>query len=116
MDRNWLLVIIAACFEVGWVTGLKHAGSVLEWGLTVIAIVVSFGLLIYAGKVLPTTTVYAVFVGLGTAGTVIVEMLGFDEPFSWAKAALIVSLVAGIIGLKAVTGHPDTNAERGDRR
>lgn len=103
MGKNWLLVVVAAVFEVMWVAGLKHADSFLTWTVTVIAILISFGVLIYSGRKLPTSTVYAVFVGLGTAGTVISEMVLFGEPFSWAKVGLIILLLVGILGLKLVT-------------
>ena len=58
---------------------------------------------IYSGKKLPTSTVYAVFVGLGTAGTVISEMIWFNVPFSLIKVLLIVLLLVGVIGLKMVS-------------
>lgn len=103
MNLRWALVVVAAIFEVMWVVGLKHADSVLTWGLTMIGIIVSFGLLIYSGKKLPTSTVYAIFVGLGTAGTVVMEMVWFNEPFRWLKIALIALLLGGVIGLKLVT-------------
>jgi len=113
MNRNWLLVIVAAIFEVIWVAGLKHADNLLSWVATAIAIIVSFGVLIYSGKKLPTSTVYAVFVGLGTAGTVISEMIWFDEPFNWTKAGLILLLLSGIIGLKTVTPEPEQKKQKG---
>ncbi|GIP34526.1 multidrug efflux SMR transporter [Paenibacillus sp. J2TS4] len=103
MNRNWTYVLIAALFEVGWVVGLKHANNILEWTGTVIAIIVSFGLLILSGKRLPVGTVYAVFTGLGTTGTVLMEFLVFGEPFKWAKVILIMVLLTGIIGLKVIT-------------
>ncbi|EJL43016.1 multidrug resistance protein SMR [Brevibacillus agri] len=112
MGKNWLLVVAAAMFEVMWVAGLKHADSFWEWLLTVVAILVSFAVLIYSGKRLPTSTVYAVFVGLGTAGTVIVEMAVFQEPFSWAKVGLIALLLVGIIGLKLVTHEHEGDAHK----
>lgn len=107
MDKDWVKVFIAAFFEVFWVIGLKHADSGLEWFGTVIAIVVSFYLMIMAGKKLPVGTVYAVFVGMGTAGTVLSEMLFFNVPFDPAKIAMIVILLAGVIGLKLVTDNDD---------
>jgi paired small multidrug resistance pump len=110
LNNKWLLVLFAGFFEVGWVAGLKHSNSFIEWILTFIAITVSFGLLIYCSKQLPTTTVYAAFVGLGTAGTVILEMTLFDEPFSWLKVLFIVVLLAGIIGLKVVTPEKEAAA------
>ncbi|RNB60275.1 QacE family quaternary ammonium compound efflux SMR transporter [Brevibacillus gelatini] len=112
MGKNWLLVVIAALFEVMWVVGLKSADSFWEWLMTVIAILVSFAVLIYSGKRLPTSTVYAVFVGLGTAGTVIVEMVVFQEPFSWVKIGLIALLLTGIIGLKLVTHEQEEDSHR----
>lgn len=106
MNKEWLKVVIASIFEVIWVIGLKHAGSALEWGITVIGIIVSFYLMIMAGKYLPVGTVYAVFVGLGTAGTVLSEILLFDEPIELAKVLLIALLIIGVIGLKVVTEEP----------
>lgn len=109
MNANWIKVIIAAVFEVFWVVGLKHADGVLEWTGTVIAIVISFYMMIMAGKKLPVGTVYAVFVGLGTAGTVFSDIVFFGEPFKIVKMILIMVLLAGVIGLKVVT--PDTEPE-----
>ena len=103
MNANWVKVIIAAFFEVFWVIGLKHADDFWTWTGTVIAIIVSFYLMIMAGKELPVGTVYAVFVGLGTAGTVFSDIVFFDEPFKVAKVILILVLLAGVIGLKLVT-------------
>ncbi|WP_134685248.1 DMT family transporter [Brevibacillus migulae] len=113
MTRHWLLVVAAAVFEVIWVAGLKHADSILTWLITFAAIAISFGGLIHAGKKLPTSTVYAVFVGLGTVGTVISEMIWFGEPFQWPKIGLIALLLIGIIGLKIVTPDHEHPAESG---
>ncbi|MBA9088515.1 paired small multidrug resistance pump [Fontibacillus solani] len=103
MNKTWLSVIIAAVFEVGWVIGLKHASGILEWGATVIAIIVSFTLMIRAARFLPVGTVYAVFVGLGTAGTVFAEIILFDSPIQMKKIALIAVLLLGVIGLKMLS-------------
>ena len=103
MNLQWGKVLIAALFEVAWVVGLKHADSLGEWLITVVAIAVSFTLLIDAGNKLPVGTVYAVFVGLGTAGTVLSEIVFFNEPISTAKLILVGILLLGVIGLKLVT-------------
>ncbi|MCQ6558572.1 DMT family transporter [Paenibacillus mendelii] len=107
MKSDWLKVIIAALFEVGWVIGLKHADSFLEWGGTAVAIFVSFYLMITASRHIPVGTVYAVFVGLGTAGTVLAEMLLFGEAFKAAKGILILLLLAGVVGLKLVSNKTE---------
>lgn len=103
MNANWIKVLIAAFFEVFWVIGLKHADDFWTWTGTVIAIIVSFYLMIMAGRKLPVGTVYAVFVGLGTAGTVFSDIVFFGEPFKAAKIILILVLLAGAVGLKLVT-------------
>lgn len=106
--KYWLLVVVAAIFEVGWVIGLKHAGTAIEWTGTIIAIIISFGLLIYTSGVLPVGTVYAVFVGLGTFGTVISDMVLFSSPVEPLKILFIGTLLAGVILLKLVTPDNDT--------
>lgn len=100
---NWIKIIIGAIFEVGWVVGLTHANNTIEWILTVIAIVVSFYLLINASKYLPVGTSYAVYVGLGATGVTIVDFALFGEPVVIGKVILIVTLIIGVIGLKLVT-------------
>ncbi len=103
-------VFVAAFLEIFWVIGLAHAYDFWTWTGTIIAIIVSNYLMITAAQVLPAGTVYAVFVGLGTAGTVVSEILFFGEPFKWKKTLLILILLIGVIGLKLVT---DNNSEEG---
>ncbi|WP_210137532.1 multidrug efflux SMR transporter [Staphylococcus sp. GDH8C109P] len=100
---NWLKIVIAAIFEVGWVIGLTHALSIFEWILTVIAMFLSFYLLIEASKVLPVGTSYAVFVGLGTTGVTLFDFIFFGQPFNPGKIVLIITLLLGVISLKLVT-------------
>lgn len=113
MNIHWLKVFAAACFEVLWVIGLKHADDVWFWTGTVIAIYISFYGLIMAGKHLPVGSVYAVFVGLGTAGTVMAEILWFGEPLMWNKVLLILLLLAGVIGLQLTSGQSENQTEKG---
>lgn len=108
MTKQWLSVVLAGLIEVLWVIGLKHANNTLEWAGTIICILLSFYLMLQASKHMPVGTVYAVFVGIGSTGTVIVDMLLFGEPFKLAKVALIAVLLLGVIGLKLVTGDKQT--------
>ncbi|MGG4219997.1 multidrug efflux SMR transporter [Paenibacillus jamilae] len=103
MNKTWISVIVAAIFEVAWVSGLKHADSFWEWAGTVIAIYISFYLMIKAARSLAVGTVYAVFVGLGTAGTVVTEILWFGADISVSKVVWIVLLLVGVIGLKMLS-------------
>lgn len=111
MNRHWIKVLIAAFLEVFWVIGLSHSYDFWTWTATVICIIVSNYLMITAAQTLPAGTVYAIFVGLGTAGTVISEILFFGEPFRWEKVILILVLLVGVFGLKLVT---DDKVEEGE--
>ncbi|WP_027965097.1 DMT family transporter [Halalkalibacillus halophilus] len=103
MQLAWIKVFVGAFFEILWVVGLKHASTFPEWIATSLAIIISFYLLIMASKILPVGTAYAVFVGIGAAGTVVIEILFFGVPFQWEKLVFIILLLIGIIGLKLVS-------------
>ncbi len=105
MNRYWFALIGAALFEVGWVIGLKHAHDFLTWSTTIVAIVVSFTALLKISEKIPAGTVYAIFVGLGTVGTVLADTLLFNEPLSMQTIGFIMLLLIGVIGLKLVTGE-----------
>ncbi|HLR20095.1 MAG TPA: SMR family transporter [Staphylococcus sp.] len=100
---NWIKIIVAAIFEVGWVVGLTHASTSFEWMLTIIAIFLSFYLLIDASKMLPVGTSYAVFVGLGTTGVTLFDFVFFGQEVNYGKIILILTLLAGVVCLKLVT-------------
>lgn len=105
MNREWIKIVVAAMFEVGWGIGLKHANNIVEWVLTVVAIVVSFYLLIKATQKLAVGTAYAVFVGLGTTGTVLMDTLLFGANLSSIKLFFIGLLLFGVISLKLVSDN-----------
>ncbi|TYC48181.1 QacE family quaternary ammonium compound efflux SMR transporter [Weissella muntiaci] len=102
--RNpWTKILIAIIFEDGWVVGIKHANSLLTWGLTLLALGISFLLFMTASAQLPVGTVYAVFVGLGTGATVITGWLLFGDHLSWSEIFFLLVLLTGVIGLKFIT-------------
>jgi len=103
MNRNWILVIMAGLIEVLWAIGLKYSNNWISWLGVGLLIYLSFIFLLKATKTLSVATVYAVFTGIGTAGTVVVEMIFFNEAFSWSKVFFIVLLIVGVAGLKLVT-------------
>jgi len=103
MNRSWLLLLAAGICEVGWVSGLKHASNAGEWALTALGIVLSFAGLLRATRVLPVGTAYAVFTGLGAAGTVLMESLFFGAEWNAIKLLLVAVLIVGIGGLKMTT-------------
>ncbi|OOM81069.1 multidrug resistance protein YkkC [Clostridium puniceum] len=107
MNRNWTFIIFAGIIEILWVIGLKHSNSFIGWLVVGLLICISFLFLNQAMKKVPVATVYAVFTGIGTAGTVLVGMCYFNETFSWSKIFFLALLLIGILGLKLVTSESD---------
>jgi Membrane transporters of cations and cationic drugs len=111
MNRSWLVLFAAGVCEIGWVAGLKHASNAGQWALTALGIAVSFAGLIWASRTLPVGTSYAVFTGIGAAGTVLAESLFFGVPLNAAKLALVAAMVVGIAGLKMTTDGSKKEAD-----
>ncbi|MEH7352625.1 multidrug efflux SMR transporter [Neobacillus drentensis] len=105
MNRSWGLVILAGLIEILWAMGLKYSSNWISWAGTFLLIYLSFVVLLKAIKKVPVATAYAVFTGIGTAGTVLIEMIAFGEAFSWTKVFFILLLLVGVVGLKLVTSE-----------
>ncbi|MBB5325972.1 paired small multidrug resistance pump [Anoxybacillus tepidamans] len=105
MNRYWAWVVIAGLIEVLWAMGLKHSTNLISWAGTFFLIILSFVILIQATKKVPVATAYAVFTGIGTAGTSLVDIIFFGEPFSWTKILFLLLLLIGVLGLKLVTAE-----------
>lgn len=93
----WLFLLVAGLMEIYWATSFK-TDKLDVW--TMLAILLSFDLLIRAVKKIPIGTAYATFTGIGTIGTIFVDMFYFHEPFHLLKIVLILLLAAFIVGLK----------------
>ncbi|MBN9422396.1 MAG: QacE family quaternary ammonium compound efflux SMR transporter [Candidatus Accumulibacter sp. 66-26] len=100
---SWLILLLAGILEIVWAIGLKYTeGFTRLWPSlgTGAAMLLSVGLLGLAMKTLPVGTAYAVWVGIGAVGTVILGIVLFDEPASAGRLLSMALIVAGIIGLK----------------
>ena len=100
---NWIILIIAGLFEVGWALGLKYTeGFTKFWPsvFTIAAIVISMGLLGLAMRTLPVGTAYAVWTGIGIVGTAIAGVFLLGEPVSAVRVVSILLILTGIAGLK----------------
>jgi quaternary ammonium compound-resistance protein SugE len=100
---SWILLIVAALFEIAWAVGLKFTeGFTRLWpSLGVgVALVVSVALLGWAAKTLPIGTAYAVWTGLGAAGTIVCGILYLGEPMTVNRIVCVGLILAGVIGLK----------------
>lgn len=100
---SWLVLLIAGLFEVGWAIGLKYTeGFTRFWPTagTVASMIISVALLGLALKVLPVGSAYAIWVGVGAVGTVILGILLFGDSASLPKLVSVGFIIVGIIGLK----------------
>lgn len=103
---SWFILLFAGLFEIGWAIGLKYTeGFTRLWPsvATLVAMAASVGLLSIAMKSLPVGTAYAVWVGVGAVGTVILGIFLFQEPANSARLFSTALIIAGIIGLKLAT-------------
>lgn len=106
---NWILIIIAGLFEVGFASCLGKAkettGMESFWWYTgfVVSLTISMVLLVKATQTLPIGTAYAVWTGIGAVGTVLVGIFVFDEPTDFWRLFFLVTLIASLIGLKIVS-------------
>ena len=103
---NWVVLVFAGLFEIGWAIGLKYTeGFTRLWPsvATVLAMIISIGLLGLAMKSLPVGTAYAIWVGIGAIGTVVLGIVLLGEPANTLRIASLALIVAGIIGLKVGT-------------
>ena len=99
----WIFLLIAGLLEIGWAIGLKYTeGFSRLWPSvgTVLCMIASFVLLGVALKTLPIGTAYAVWTGIGAAGTALIGILFLGEPRDAARIACLLLIVAGVVGLK----------------
>lgn len=105
---NWIILIIAGLFEVAFAFCLGKAkystGTEMYfwYAAFLISLSLSMGLLIKATQTLPIGTAYAVWTGIGAAGTVLVGIFIFKEPVTVMRLIFLTTLIASIIGLKVV--------------
>lgn len=102
----WVYLVIAGLLEIGWAVGLKYTeGFTRLWPSvgTVAAMVASFALLAQGLKTIPVGTGYAVWTGIGAAGTAVVGMLVLGESRDVLRILCLLMIVGGVVGLKLVS-------------
>ena len=105
---SWLFLFLAGLFEIGWAVGLKQTAGftrLVPSLLTVASMIVSLGLLGLALKTLPLGTAYAIWVGIGTIGTVIAGIWLYGEAAGLVRIACVGLIGMGIVGLKLTAAH-----------
>lgn len=99
----WLALIMGGLFEVGFTTSLRFVDGFRNWpwvAAFLVSVTLSMGLLEYAGRTIPLGTAYAIWAGVGAAGTAIVGIIWFAEPASLPRLVLLAGLIGCIVGLK----------------
>jgi quaternary ammonium compound-resistance protein SugE len=100
---GWTYLVASGLIDVAWALSVKKADGFANpaWTLVSLVLLAIFVFLLTKSlQVLPVGTAYAVWTGIGAAGTVCAGILFFNEPASAARLLFIVVIVAGIIGLK----------------
>ena len=103
---SWTILFLAGIFEIFWAVGLKYSDGFTKLFptiFTIITMIISFYLLSLALKNLPIGTAYAVWVGIGTVGTVIAGIMLFGESMTLIRVISILFILIGIVGLKFTT-------------
>ena len=103
----WFWLVIAGLLETGWAIGLKYTEGFtrpIPSLLTILAIAASMFLLGLAARTLPIGTAYAVWVGIGAAGAVILGIVLLGEPVNAGRLFFLALLMVSIVGLK-LTAH-----------
>jgi quaternary ammonium compound-resistance protein SugE len=101
----WIILVLAGILEIGWAIGLKYAeGFTRFWpsAWTIAAMTISVYLLAQAARSLPIGTAYAIWVGIGAAGTAVLGIVLLDEPRQAARLVCLGLIISGVVGLKLV--------------
>ncbi len=99
---SWIILIVAALFEIAWAVGLKFTDGFTRLWPSVgvgIALVVSVVLLGWAAKSLPIGIAYPVWTGLGAAGTIVCGIFFLGEAVTPLRMICVGLILAGVIGL-----------------
>ncbi len=101
---SWIYLIIAAVFEIGWPLGFKLSqttNSRFGWIMFAVVSMALSGLFLWmAQKNIPMGTAYAVWTGIGAAGTFLVGILFFQDSASLMRILSVFLIIAGVVGLK----------------
>lgn len=103
----WFFLTLAGIFEIIWAIALKYSeGFSKLWPsvITVVGMAISIYFLAIAIKTLPLGVAYTIWTGIGAIGTVILGIILFEESKEVLKIVFILMIVAGIVGLKLISG------------
>lgn len=101
---GWVYLVLAGVFEIGWPVGLKMAQeSETRWqgiGVALFFMAISGTLLWLAQKQIPIGTAYAVWTGIGAAGTFLVGVMVYGDPTGFMRYLGVLLIISGVVALK----------------
>ena len=101
---SWFYLILAGLFEIGWPVGLKIAQSpqtrLSGIVLAAVCILISGALLWLAQRTIPIGTAYAIWTGIGAAGTFLVGVIVFADALTLLRSFGVLLIIAGVATLK----------------
>jgi quaternary ammonium compound-resistance protein SugE len=104
MTLAWIYLLVAGLLEIGWPLGFKLSQTTSHRITYIVVAVVCMGLsglfLWLAQRDIPIGTAYAVWTGIGAAGTFLIGLVIFHDPVSMMRVLSFLLIVAGVIGLK----------------
>ncbi|OWA37526.1 ligand-binding protein SH3 [Saccharibacillus sp. O16] len=109
----WFFLILGGALEIGWALGLAFSDGLSKIEIvipTAILLVGSFYFFAKSLKILPVSTAYAVFTGLGSLGTALMGMIFLGDQVSVLKIIFLATLIFCIIGLKIVSDPSEEKA------
>lgn len=99
----WLLLVVAGLLDVAWAISMKYAQGYTRPSWTILSLIFLAAFVFLLGRVLdvlPVGSAYAVWVGIGAAGTVLLGIVLFGEPISLLRVGGVALIVAGIVALR----------------
>ncbi|WP_269932821.1 DMT family transporter [Aminobacter sp. HY435] len=99
----WILLVVAGVLDIAWAVSMKYAEGYTRLGWSVVSVLLLAAFVYLLGKVLealPVGTAYAVWTGIGAAGTVIMGVVLFGETLGPLRLGGVVVVLAGIAMLK----------------
>jgi quaternary ammonium compound-resistance protein SugE len=99
----WVLLVAAGLLDVAWAISMKYAEGYSRLGWSILSLVLLGGFVYLLGRALehlPVGTAYAVWTGIGAAGTVVLGVILFGETLNPLRLSGIVLVLAGIVALK----------------
>ena len=103
-----VILFSASVFEIAFAISLKYTEGftkLIPTAITIVFATISLALLTQSLKSLPVGSAYAIWTGIGSAGTAIIGMILFNEPRDTARIVCILLIISGIVGLKLTIDH-----------